>query len=89
MFTIFSIKRFLFSNLVSIIILAILGTASATYYIDDEVINAGLDNLLVETGWLLKTITNNPRFLTPSMLNVIQSQLNIGGIFKKMRPTRF
>ncbi|EDP46562.1 ATP-binding protein [Rickettsiella grylli] len=83
MFTIFSIKRFLFSNLVSIIILAILGTASATYYIDDEVINAGLDNLLVETGWLLKTITNNPRFLTPSMLNVIQSQLNIGGIFKK------
>ncbi len=82
MFTIFSIKRFLLSNLVSIIMLAILGTASATYYIDDKVINAGLDNLLVETGWLLKTITNNPHFLTPSMLNFIQSQLNIGGIKK-------
>lgn len=78
MFTIFSIRRFLLFNLLSTVIATIIITALGNYYIDCQAINVGLDNLLVETGSLLKTITNNPRFLTPETLRVIQSQLNIG-----------
>ena len=77
MFTIFSIRRFLLFNLLSTVIATIIITAFGNYYIDTQAINAGLDNLLVETGSLLKTITNNPRFLTPETLRVIQSQLNM------------
>ncbi len=82
MFTIFSIRRFLLFNLLSTVIATIIITAFGNYYIDTQAINVGLDNLLVETGSLLKTITNNPRFLTPATLRVIQSQLN-GNIPKK------
>lgn len=83
MFTIFSIRRFLLFNLLSTVIATIIITAFGNYYIDTQAINAGLDNLLVETGSLLKTITNNPRFLTPAALRVIQLQLNTGNIPKK------
>ncbi|MFZ0218955.1 MAG: ATP-binding protein [Candidatus Aquirickettsiella sp.] len=78
MFTIFSIRRFLLFNLLSTVIATIILTAFGNYYIDCQAINMGLDNLLVETGSLLKTITNNPRFLTPTTLRIIQSQLNMG-----------
>lgn len=83
MFTIFSIRRFLLFNLLSTVIATIIITAFGNYYIDCQAINVGLDNLLVETGSLLKKITNNPRFLTPETLRVIQSQLNTGNISKK------
>lgn len=83
MFTIFSIRRFLLFNLLSTVVATIIITAFGNYYIDTQAINVGLDNLLVETGSLLKTITNNPRFLTPAALRVIQSQLNTGNIPKK------
>jgi two-component system sensor histidine kinase QseC len=83
MFTIFSIRRFLLFNLLSTVIATIIITAFGNYYIDTQAINAGLDNLLVETGSLLKTITNNPHFLTPDALRIIQSQLNRGNIPKK------
>lgn len=83
MFTIFSIRRFLLFNLLSTVIATIIITAFGNYYIDTQAINVGLDNLLVETGSLLKSITNNPRFLTPTTLRVIQSQLNTGNIPKK------
>ncbi|WP_342220571.1 ATP-binding protein [Rickettsiella endosymbiont of Miltochrista miniata] len=83
MFTIFSIRRFLLFNLLSTVIATIIITAFGNYYIDTQAINVGLDNLLVETGSLLKTITNNPRFLTPATLRVIQSQLNTGNLSKK------
>jgi two-component system, OmpR family, sensor histidine kinase QseC len=76
MFTIFSIRRFLLFNLLSTVIATIIITAFGNYYIDTQAINVGLDNLLVETGSLLKTVTNNPRFLTPETLRAIQSQLN-------------
>lgn len=82
MFTIFSIRRFLLFNLLSTVIATIIITAFGNYYIDTQAINVGLDNLLVETGSLLKTITNNPRFLTPATLRIIQSQLNKGNIPK-------
>lgn len=71
MFTIFSIRRFLLFNLLSTVIATIIITAFGNYYIDTQAINVGLDNLLVETGSLLKTITNNPRFLTPATLRII------------------
>lgn len=83
MFTIFSIRRFLLFNLLTTVIATIVITAFGNYYIDCQAINVGLDNLLVETGSLLKTITNNPRFLTPATLRVIQAQLNTGSIPKK------
>jgi two-component system, OmpR family, sensor histidine kinase QseC len=83
MFTIFSIRRFLLFNLLSTVIATIIITAFGNYYIDTQAINAGLDNLLVETGSLLKTITNNTHFLTPATLKVIQSQLNTRNISKK------
>jgi two-component system sensor histidine kinase QseC len=83
MFTIFSIRRFLLFNLLSTVIATVVITAFGNYYIDCQAINVGLDNLLVETGSLLKTITNNPRFLTPATLRVIQTQLNTGSIPKK------
>lgn len=79
MFTIFSIRRFLLFNLLSTVIATIIITAFGNYCIDTQAINVGLDNLLVETGSLLKTVTDNPRFLTPETLRVIQSQLNMGG----------
>ena len=82
MFTIFSIRRFLLFNLLSTVIATIIITAFGNYYIDTQAINVGLDNLLVETGSLLKTITNNPRFLTPATLRIVQSQLNKGNIPK-------
>lgn len=82
MFTIFSIRRFLLFNLLSTVVATIIITAFGNYYIDTQAINVGLDNLLVETGSLLKTITNNPRFLTPAALRVVQSQLNKGNIPK-------
>lgn len=87
MFTIFSIRRFLLFNLLSTVVATIIITAFGNYYIDTQAINVGLDNLLVETGSLLKTITNNPRFLTPAALRVIQSQLNTGNIPKKNLPS--
>ncbi|MEN9916990.1 MAG: sensory histidine kinase in two-component regulatory system with QseB [Pseudomonadota bacterium] len=82
MFTIFSIRRFLLFNLLSTVVATIIITAFGNYYIDTQAINVGLDNLLVETGSLLKTITNNPRFLTPAALRVVQSQLNKSNIPK-------
>lgn len=82
MFTIFSIRRFLLFNLLSTVVATIIITAFGNYYIDTQAINVGLDNLLVETGTLLKTITNNPRFLTPATLRVVQSQLNKGTLSK-------
>jgi two-component system sensor histidine kinase QseC len=82
MFTIFSIRRFLLFNLLSTVIATIIITAFGNYYIDTQAINVGLDNLLVETGSLLKTVTNNPR-LTPETLRAIQSQLNIHNYIPK------
>lgn len=85
MFTIFSIRRFLLFNLLSTVIATIIITAFGNYYIDCQAINVGLDNSLVETGSLLKTITNNPLFLTPTTLRMIQSQINTRNILKKNR----
>ena len=83
MFTIFSIRRFLLFNLLSTVIATIIITAFANYYIDCQAINEGLDNLLVETGLLLKTITDNPHSLRPATLKVIQSQLNTNSLARK------
>jgi two-component system sensor histidine kinase QseC len=83
MFTIFSIRRFLLFNLLCTVVATIIITAFANYYIDSRAINKGLDNLLVETGSLLKTITNNPHSLSPATLKVIQSQLNINNLIRK------
>jgi two-component system sensor histidine kinase QseC len=83
MFTIFSIRRFLLFNLLSTVIATIIITAFANYYIDCQAINEGLDNLLVETGSLLKTITDNSDSLTPSTLKVIQAQLNTNNLANK------
>lgn len=83
MFTIFSIRRFLLFNLLSTVIATIIITAFGNYYVDCQSINDGLDQLLVETGSLLKTITNNPRFLTPDTLRMIQSQLNMNNLPQK------
>ena len=83
MFTIFSIRRFLLFNLLCTVVATIIITAFANYYIDSRAINKGLDNLLVETGSLLKTITDNPHSLSPATLKVIQSQLNINNLTRK------
>jgi two-component system, OmpR family, sensor histidine kinase QseC len=85
MFTIFSIRRFLLFNLLTTVIATIIITAFGNYYIDYQAINVGLDNSLVETGSLLKTITNNPLFLTPETLRLIQSQINRGGNMLKKK----
>ena len=87
MFTIFSIRRFLLFNLLSTVIATIIITAFGNYYIDTQAINVGLDNLLVETGSLLKTITDNSRFLTPATLRAIQSQLNTHNYIPKKNYT--
>ncbi|MES2142149.1 MAG: ATP-binding protein [Pseudomonadota bacterium] len=76
MYTILSIRRFLLFNLLTTVVATIIITAFGNYYIDCQAINDSLDNLLVETGSLLKTITHTPHLLTPSKLQAIQSQLN-------------
>lgn len=89
MFTIFSIKRFLLFNLLSTVIATILITALGNYYIDWQSINDSLDNLLVETGSLFKVITDNPRFLTPDALRMIQSQLTTNNLPEKKLVSSF
>ncbi len=76
MYTILSIRRFLLFNLLTTVVATIIITAFGNYYIDCQAINDGLDSLLVETGSLLKTITQTPNLLTSAKLKAIQSQLN-------------
>lgn len=83
MFTILSIRRSFLFNLLTTVTATVILAGLAHYYIDHRVINKGLDDLLVETGSLLKTITDNPRSLTPATLKVIQSQLNINNLASK------
>ena len=83
MYTILSIRRFLLFNLLTTVIATIIITAFGNYYIDCQAMNDSLDNLLVETGSLLKTITNTPNLLTPSKLKAIQTQLNASPFPKK------
>ncbi|MES2998341.1 MAG: ATP-binding protein [Pseudomonadota bacterium] len=83
MYTISSIRRFLLFNLLTTVVATIIITAFGNYYIDCQAINDSLDNLLIETGSLLKTITNTPHLLTTSKLKAIQSQLNTNPFFTK------
>jgi two-component system, OmpR family, sensor histidine kinase QseC len=76
MYTILSIRRFLLFNLLTTVVATIIITAVGNYYIDCQAINDSLDNLLVETGSLLKTIVQIPQLLTPSKLKILQSELN-------------
>jgi two-component system sensor histidine kinase QseC len=82
-YTILSIKRFLLFNLLTTIVATVIITALGNYYIDSQAINASLDNLLVETGSLLKTIINTPHLLTASKLKAMQLQLNVNPFLAK------
>lgn len=76
MYAILSIRRFLLFNLLTTVIATIIITAFGNYYIDCQAINESLDNSLVETGSLIKSITQTPNLLTPDKLQAIQAQLN-------------
>lgn len=83
MYTILSIRRFLLFNLLTTVVATIIITALGNYYINCQAVNDSLDNLLVETGSLLKTITQIPQLLTPAKLQRLQAQLNTSAFPKE------
>jgi two-component system, OmpR family, sensor histidine kinase QseC len=89
MYTILSIRRFLLFNLLTTIVATIIITAFGNYYIDSRTVNDSSDNLLVETGALIKTITETPHLLTPAALKVLQTQLNTLALRKNISVVDF